>query len=41
MVAIVIALALLAAYANVQKARRNRFEQVTVTPATPVPSPTP
>jgi len=45
MVAIVVGVALVALYANIQKSRRNQIEQVTITPAsavTPVPvSPTP
>jgi hypothetical protein len=44
MITIVIALALVAIYANIQKARRNKIEQVIVTPvsaATPSASATP
>jgi hypothetical protein len=44
MITIVIALALVAIYANIQKARRNKIEQVIVTPvstATPSPAATP
>jgi hypothetical protein len=44
MITIVIALALVAIYANIQKARRNKIEQVIVTPvstATPSTSVTP
>ncbi len=44
MITIVIALALVAIYANIQKTRRNKIEQVIVTPvstATPTPSATP
>jgi hypothetical protein len=38
---ILIAFALIAVYANVQEARRDKIETVTVTPvATPTPSPT-
>jgi hypothetical protein len=39
MIIIVIAMALLAVYANVQKARRDRIEEVTITPVTAAPSP--
>jgi hypothetical protein len=35
MITIVIALALVAIYANIQKARRNKIEQVIVTPVSP------
>ena len=39
MIIIVIAMALLAIYANVQKARRNEIEKVTIIPvATPPPA---
>jgi len=39
MITIVIALALVAIYANIQKARRNKIEQVIVTPvSTATPS---
>ena len=41
MIIIVVAMALLAIYANVQKARRDKIEKVTISPvpsATPVPS---
>lgn len=43
MVAIVILMAIVAVYANVQKARRDRIEKVTITPivATPAVSPSP
>ena len=43
MIIIVVAMALLAIYANVQKARRNEIEKVTIIPVTtPLPaSPTP
>lgn len=43
MIIIVVAMALLAIYANVQKARRNKIEKVTIVPVltTPVPSPSP
>jgi len=43
MLIIVIALALVALYANVQKARRDKIEKVTIIPvsATPAPSPSP
>ena len=41
MIIVVVAMALLAIYANVQKARRNEIEKVTIIPtasATPAPS---
>jgi hypothetical protein len=38
MLIIVIGLALVAIYANVQKARRDKIEKVTITPASPVPT---
>jgi len=43
MLVIVVALALVALYANVQKARRDKIEKVTIVPvtATPAESPTP
>lgn len=41
MLIIVIALALVALYANVQNARRDQIEKVTIIPATPAPLPTP
>lgn len=43
MLVIVVALALVAIYANVQKARRDKIEKVTIIPvsATPAPSATP
>jgi hypothetical protein len=43
MLVIVLALALVALYANVQKARRDKIEKVTIVPvsATPAASPTP
>jgi hypothetical protein len=43
MIAIVVGVALVALYANVQKSRRNQIEQVTITPAaavTPAPAAT-
>jgi len=40
MIIIVAALALIAVYANVQKARRDKLEKVTIIPASPV-TPTP
>jgi hypothetical protein len=41
MVAIVVALALVAVYANVQKARRDKLEKVTITPVLTSPSASP
>lgn len=41
MIVIVAALALLAIYANVQKARRHTIEKVTIIPISPTPSPSP
>ena len=43
MIIIVVAMALLAIYANVQKARREKIEQVTIIPVTNTPpvSPSP
>ena len=43
MLVILVALALVAIYANVQKARRDTIEKVTIIPvsATPAPSPSP
>lgn len=43
MVVIVVGTALIALYANVQKARRDKIEKVTITPvvSTPIPSPSP
>ena len=41
MIIIILAMALLAIYANVQKARRDKIEQVTITPVTAVPSASP
>ncbi|HEY2138622.1 MAG TPA: hypothetical protein VGH00_00975 [Chthoniobacterales bacterium] len=41
MIIIVVALALVAIYANVQKARRDKIEKVTIIPVTAVPSPSP
>lgn len=44
MIVILVAMALLSIYSNVQKARRHRIEQVTITPAASVsapPTPTP
>jgi hypothetical protein len=38
MLIIVIGLALIAIYANVQKARRDKIEQVTIIPASPTPT---
>ena len=38
MLIIVIGVALVAIYANVQKARRDKIEKVTIIPASPVPS---
>jgi hypothetical protein len=39
MLAIVVALALVAIYANVQKARRHKIEKVTIIPVSVTPSP--
>jgi hypothetical protein len=39
MIAIVVAMALLAIYANVQRYRRDKIESVTITPISPAPSP--
>jgi hypothetical protein len=41
MIIIVIAMALLAIYANVQKARRDKIEQVTITPVSTAPTVSP
>lgn len=41
MIIIVVAMALLAIYANVQKARRNEIEKVTIIPVAISPSATP
>jgi hypothetical protein len=43
MVVIVAGTALIALYANVQKARRDKIEKVTITPvsSTPIPAPPP
>jgi hypothetical protein len=41
MIIIVVALALVAIYANVQKARRDQIEKVTITPVTAGPSASP
>jgi hypothetical protein len=43
MLVILVALALVAVYANVQKARRDKIEKVTIVPVTAAPavSPTP
>ena len=41
MIIIVVAMALLAIYANVQKARRNEIEKVTIIPVAISPSPSP
>ncbi|HVF72116.1 MAG TPA: hypothetical protein VM940_10965 [Chthoniobacterales bacterium] len=41
MIVIVISMALLAIYANVQKARRDQIEKVTVTPVSPTASASP
>ena len=41
MIIIVVAMALLAIYANVQKARRNQIENVTIIPVAISPSATP
>ena len=41
MIIIVVAMALLAIYANVQKARRATIEQVTITPVSAAPSASP
>jgi len=38
MLIIAIGLALVAIYANVQKARRDKIEKVTIIPASPVPN---
>lgn len=41
MIVIIVALALLAIYANVQKARREKIEQVTIIPVTSTPPASP
>ena len=41
MIAILVVFALVAIYANVQRARREKVDLVTVTLTTPSPSPTP
>ena len=41
MVVIGIALALVALYANVQKARRDKIEKVTIVPVSPTPAASP
>ncbi|MEP6699119.1 MAG: hypothetical protein ABJB09_05245 [Verrucomicrobiota bacterium] len=41
MIVVLVAMALLAVYANVQKARRGQIESVTIIPATPAASATP
>ena len=41
MIVIVISMALLAIYANVQKARRDQIEKVTIIPISASPSPAP
>ena len=41
MIIIVAALALMAVYANVQKARRDKLEKVTIIPASSLPSASP
>jgi hypothetical protein len=41
MIIIVVALALVALYANVQKARRDKIEKVTITPVSASPSVSP
>jgi hypothetical protein len=41
MIIIVIALALVAVYANVQKARRDKIEKVTIVPISALPSASP
>ena len=38
MVIIVVSVALIAIYANIQKARRDTIEKVTITPVSPAPS---
>ena len=39
MLIVVVAMALIALYANVQKARRDQIEKVTIIPITPAPAP--
>jgi len=41
MIIIVAGLALIAVYANVQKARRDKIEKVTIFPVSPIPSASP
>jgi hypothetical protein len=41
MLVILVALALVAVYANVQKARRDKIEKVTIVPASPTPAASP
>jgi hypothetical protein len=41
MAVIVVALALVALYANVQKARRDKIEKVTIVPVSPTPTVSP
>jgi hypothetical protein len=41
MIIIVAAMALIAVYANVQKARRDKIEKVTIIPVSPTPAATP
>jgi hypothetical protein len=41
MIIIVVALAMMAVYANVQKARRDKIEKVTIIPISPSPSSSP
>ena len=41
MIIIVAGLALIAVYANVQKARREKIEKVTIIPVSPIPSASP
>jgi hypothetical protein len=41
MIIIVVAFALVAVYANVQKARRDKIEKVTIIPVSPAPSTSP
>jgi len=41
MALILVSLSLVAIYSNVQKARRDQIETVTIAPAAPLPSPSP
>ena len=41
MMIIIAAMALIAVYANVQKARRDKIEKVTIIPITPAPAASP